>query len=99
LAGPAGYTRALGLLQDLCSNSGQLPSCLELPNVTFDRRNMVGRGGEVSVYGGDLNGRKVVVREVQMPRWFWSSPAGQEVIKVIQTFIKLVNSHLHYNIS
>lgn len=79
------YAAALELLQDLCSSSGELPSSYELKNVTFDRGDLVGKGGEVSVYGGNLNGVRVVVREVAMPRRFWGLPAGQEIIKVVAT--------------
>ena len=49
----------------------------------FDRRNVVGRGGEVSVYEGHFGGQAVVVREVVKPQRFWRSTAGQKIIKVI----------------
>ena len=77
------YTTALKGLQDLCSSSGELPSSFTLKNVTFDRMNVVGKGGEVSVYSGDLKGQKVVVREVVMSPSYRSSPEGKKIIKVI----------------
>lgn len=80
---PHEYTTALKKLQDLCSSSGELPSSFTLKNVTFDRRNVVGKGGEVSVYKGDLKGRSVVVREVVMSTSYRSSPEGKKIIKVI----------------
>jgi len=80
---PTEYARALKLLQDLCSKSGELPSCYRLQNVMFDRRNVVGRGGEVLVYRGHFGGQAVVVREVVKPQRFWRSTAGQKIIKVI----------------
>jgi hypothetical protein len=79
---PAEYIPALKLLQDLCSSSGELPSCCEFTNITLDR-NVVGRGGEALIYGGHFNGRKVVVRETVIPRKnFWRSAEGQTIIKV-----------------
>jgi hypothetical protein len=51
--------------------------------VTFDRGDVIGRGGEASVYRGNFDGQGVVVREVVMSRSSWRLPAGQNVIKVI----------------
>lgn len=82
-ADPIVYAVALKKLQDLCSSTGEIPSSFILENVAFDRRNVVGRGGEASVYSGDLHGRKVVVREVVMSASYWRSPAGKKMIKVI----------------
>jgi hypothetical protein len=70
-------------LQDLCSNSGELPSSYKLDNVTIDRGDLIGKGGKASVYGGYFNSQKVVVREVAMPRKVWRLPAGQNIIKVL----------------
>lgn len=69
-----------------------------LENVTFDRRNVVGKGGEVSVYSGDLKGRKVVVREVVMSTSYRGSPEGKEIIKVVMN-TKLRLSAVAYTIS
>ena len=69
-------------LQDLCSSSGELPSSFVLENVVFDRKDVVGKGGEALVYRGDFNGRKVVVREVVMSERDWRSAHGQKIIKV-----------------
>lgn len=43
---------------------------------------MVGRGGEVLVYRGHFDGRRVAVREVVMSQSDWNLPEGQEIIKV-----------------
>lgn len=77
------YAGALNLLQDLCFASGELPSSLTLYNVIFDRANVVGKGGEATIYSGHIKNQRVVVREVVMPREFWRSPDGKMVIKVI----------------
>jgi hypothetical protein len=53
-----------------------------LDHVAFDRRDLIGRGGEVLVYAGTFRGQKIVIREVAKPRSFWATPAGQETIKV-----------------
>ena len=79
------YAAAVKKLQDLCSSSGELPSSFMLKNVVFDRKDVVGKGGEASVYSGDLNGRKVVVREVVMSQTYRRFPAGKNIIKVITT--------------
>ena len=79
------YAAAVRKLQDLCSSSGELPSSFMLKNVVFDRKDVVGKGGEASVYTGDLNGRKVVVREVVMSQAYQRSLSGKNVIKVITT--------------
>ena len=72
------------MLQDLCSVSGEIPSSYYLKDVTVDRCDVVGGGGEALVYGGYCNGRKVVVRQALAPRTnFWRSPDSQTVIKVI----------------
>lgn len=76
------YSPALRLLQDLCTRSGELPACFRLENVTFNRGELVGKGGEASVYAGQLNNQKVVVREIVMTRDFWRSPEGKKIIKV-----------------
>ena len=94
---PTEYTATLKLLQDLCSISGEIPSSYYLKNVTVDRRDMVGRGGEAIIYGGDFNGRRIVVRQVAPPRkGFWRSLDGQRVIKVIIILIKIIERRLFH---
>ena len=93
---PTEYTTTLKLLQDLCSISGELPSSYYLKNVTV-RCDMVGKGGEAVIYGGDFNGRRIVVRQVAPPRKdFWHSLDGQRVIKVITILIKIIECRLFH---
>jgi len=81
---PTEYTTVLKLLQDLCSISGEVPACLYLKDVTVDRLDVVGRGGEALIYGGDFDGRRIVAREMLTPwRNYWCSLEGQRTIKVI----------------
>lgn len=58
------HANAVKRLQDLCSISGRPPSSFELRDVTFDRKDVVGQGGEATVYLGHGKNRPVVVREV-----------------------------------
>jgi serine/threonine protein kinase len=95
---PVEYAPALRLLQDLCSISGELPSCFRLSDVTFNRGDLVGRGGEASVYAGCLNSQKVVVREVVMRRNFWRSPEGKKVIKVIAKLRSNIKCRFNFDI-
>lgn len=82
-ADPIEYATTLKLLQDLCFVSGELPSSYMLKDVSFDRGNVIGKGGEATIYSGFMNNQSVVVREVVMPRNFWPLPAGRQIIKVI----------------
>lgn len=54
-----------------------------LNGVTFDRGIVVGKGGEATVYSGNMGNQKVVVREVVMPQSYWRIPAGRKIVKVI----------------
>ncbi|KAF8309230.1 kinase-like protein [Clavulina sp. PMI_390] len=77
------YAEALRLLQDLSHHLGAIPSAFELTGVTFDRRDVVGRGGEAIVYHGQMVGRKVVVREVPMSTVEWKRPRGRRIIRLM----------------
>lgn len=73
----------LRLLQDICSESGELPSKYWLQNVQVNWRQYIARGGEATIYKGKLGGHRVVVREVSKPdENDWASPSGQRVSKV-----------------
>ena len=88
MSNPTEYTASLKLLQDLCSISGEIPSSFYLKDVSVDRDEQIGRGGEALVYGGYLNGQRVVVREVITPRRnYWRSLDGQRTIKVIKRIL------------
>jgi serine/threonine protein kinase len=64
--------------------------------VTFDRGDVIGKGGEASVYRGNFNGQRVVVREVVMPRSSWGLPAGQKIVRVIAICsINVISVHLY----
>lgn len=76
------YVDGLRLLQELCYLSGRLPSSYELQGITFDRKHVIGRGGEAIVYRGQMNKQKVAVREVVMPPKDWCSARGREIIQV-----------------
>ncbi|KAF8306344.1 kinase-like protein [Clavulina sp. PMI_390] len=58
------YEDVLQLLQDACSHSCCLPKSLTLSVISFDRRDVIARGGEVTVYRGQTQEVQVVVREV-----------------------------------
>ncbi|KAF8307627.1 hypothetical protein DL93DRAFT_1999098 [Clavulina sp. PMI_390] len=79
-------TETLRLFQDLCSYFLTIPSSFILGHVTFDRKDVVGRGGEATVYRGHLtednHSRPVVVREVVLPPRDWKSTLGRKVIRV-----------------
>lgn len=94
---PTEYATALKLLQDLCSISGEVPACLYLKDVTVNRHDAVGRGGEALIYGGDFNGQKIVAREMLAP-WkdYWRSLEGQRTIKVIQSILVKYYCHLSH---
>ena len=89
----------LKVLQDLCAASEELPSCYKLQNVTFNRRDVIGRGGEASIYSGEFNGQKVALREVVMPQTYWRAPAGRNAIKVITVILSpwIIAHTLYYS--
>ncbi|KAF8312065.1 hypothetical protein DL93DRAFT_2138789, partial [Clavulina sp. PMI_390] len=71
-----GHTETLRLLQDLSHRFGALPTSFQVKDVRFDRRDVIGRGGEATVYRGLLEERTVVIREVVMARREWNRPLG-----------------------
>ncbi|KAF8301388.1 kinase-like protein [Clavulina sp. PMI_390] len=82
-----GDLEALRLLQDLSSYSCSIPSSFVLKNVIFDRKDVIGRGGEATIYRGRLmqggNFQSVVVREVVLPPREWHSPLGRKVTRLV----------------
>ncbi|KAF8301399.1 hypothetical protein DL93DRAFT_2160894 [Clavulina sp. PMI_390] len=77
----------LRLLQDLSGHFLAVPSSFIIKNVTFDRKDVIGRGGEATVYRGsyldETMTRPVVVREVVMPPRDWISPLGRKVTRLV----------------
>ncbi|KAF8312064.1 kinase-like protein [Clavulina sp. PMI_390] len=71
------------LLQDLSSQFNILPACLRIDIITFDRRDVIGRGGEATVYRGQMLQKPVVIREVVMARREWNRPLGRKVTKLV----------------
>ncbi|KAF8306920.1 kinase-like protein [Clavulina sp. PMI_390] len=83
----AANPETLRLLQDLCYHFLALPRSFILNHVSFDRKDVVGRGAEATVYRGRLmhgrHSRQVVVREVVMPPKEWESPSGRKVTRLV----------------
>ncbi|KAF8304957.1 kinase-like protein [Clavulina sp. PMI_390] len=79
------HPRTLKLLQDLCGHFLALPSAFIMKDVSFDRKDVVGRGGEAIVYHGYMveGNQPVVVREVVMPTKEWKSPSGRKLIRLV----------------
>ncbi|KAF8312094.1 hypothetical protein DL93DRAFT_2082453 [Clavulina sp. PMI_390] len=77
------YTKTLKLLQDLSHHLYALPASFQLENVGFDRKNVIGRGGEATVYRGQMMERAVVIREIIMPPRDWNRPLGRKVTQVL----------------
>lgn len=77
------YAGIVKALQDLCSFSGKLPAEYELSDVAFDRKDVIGRGGEAVVYRGRMGSQNVVIREVILSPRQWREPVGRKVIQVI----------------
>ncbi|KAF8294804.1 kinase-like protein [Clavulina sp. PMI_390] len=83
------YTETLRLLQDLCYYFCAIPRSFILENVLFSRtlESIVGRGGEATLYRGQVADgnyvRPVVVREVSMAPWEWELPVGRKVTQLI----------------
>jgi len=73
----------LRLLQDVCSESGELPSNYWLKRVTVNWRQCIGKGGEALIFVGCLHDRKVVARQIHKPdNKGWDTEAGQAALKV-----------------
>ncbi|KAF8314691.1 kinase-like protein [Clavulina sp. PMI_390] len=83
------YAETLRLLQDLCYHFCAVPSSFLLDKVTFGRssKDIVGRGGEATLYCGILlegeDSRRVVAREVSMAPWEWKLPVGRKVTRLV----------------
>ena len=76
----------LRLLQDVCSESGELPSSYWLKRVNINWRQCIGKGGEALIFQGFFHDQEVVVRQVHKPDGRgWGTEAGQEALKVRYT--------------
>jgi hypothetical protein len=74
----------LRLLQDVCSESGELPSSYWLKRVTVNWRQCIGKGGEALIFPGYFQDQKIVARQVHKPdSRGWGTEAGQEALKVL----------------
>ncbi|KAF8309455.1 hypothetical protein DL93DRAFT_1752200 [Clavulina sp. PMI_390] len=60
----AACDHVLRQLQDLSSETCSVPRALLLERVTFDRKHVLGHGGDVTVYKGTMGKRQVAVREI-----------------------------------
>lgn len=68
-------------LQDISSESGELPQQVQLPELT-DRRH-IGGGGEASIWLAKLNGKQVISRECSHPSdGDWEGEEGKLILKV-----------------
>ena len=74
----------LRLLQDVCSESGELPSSYWLKRVTVNWRKCIGKGGEALIFPGSFQDQKVVARQIHKPdSRGWGTESGQEALKVL----------------
>ncbi|KAF8308524.1 kinase-like protein [Clavulina sp. PMI_390] len=91
------YPETLRLLQDLCFYFIAIPRAFALQHITFDRKDVIGRGGQAIAYSGSLKGysQRVVVREVVMAPWEWESPLGYKVTRLIHREA-ITHSLLHH---
>ncbi|KAF8296972.1 hypothetical protein DL93DRAFT_764832 [Clavulina sp. PMI_390] len=76
------YSETLRLLQDFCSHFCSIPSTFKLDGVQFDRRNVIGQGGEATIYRGVLGDKDVAIREVFLTPKERESPLERTIIKV-----------------
>ncbi|KAF8313211.1 hypothetical protein DL93DRAFT_1180200 [Clavulina sp. PMI_390] len=75
--------RAMRLLQDLVSQSEQLPHCVKHLHV----RNRVFRdaGGEAVIWSVELNGESVIARDARPPENLnWASPDGKLILSAVR---------------
>ncbi|KAF8317568.1 kinase-like protein [Clavulina sp. PMI_390] len=91
----SGPAQTLKLLQDSCLHFLALPTSFKAGNVEFDRNDVIGRGGEATVYRGRMAGRTVVVREVVMAPWEWKGPSGRRITQLIFREA-ITHSQLHH---
>ncbi|KAF8307229.1 kinase-like protein [Clavulina sp. PMI_390] len=73
----------LRLLQDLVSETGRLPSCVRILDVT--KNKIINSGGEAEIWEATLDGETVVARDLLKPRnRDWSSSEGLEIQMAIR---------------
>ncbi|KAF8302523.1 hypothetical protein DL93DRAFT_2145405, partial [Clavulina sp. PMI_390] len=68
------------LLQECSSILLVLPSSFRLERVIFDRQNVIGRGGDITVYQGRSEDRDVIVQEVGVAKKEWNKPLGRKLL-------------------
>ncbi|KAF8308517.1 kinase-like protein [Clavulina sp. PMI_390] len=91
------YPETLRLLQDLCFHFLATPRAFVLQRIAFNRKDVIGRGGEIIAYSGRLEGHSpdVVVREVVMAPSEWESRSGRKVKRLIHREA-ITHSLLHH---
>ncbi|KAF8283289.1 kinase-like protein [Clavulina sp. PMI_390] len=77
------YPETLRLVQDLSHHLCVTPSAFEVKGVTFDRKDVVGHGGEAIIYRGQMDGHEVVVREVPMSPTERKRSRGRKIIRLM----------------
>ncbi|KAF8291774.1 hypothetical protein DL93DRAFT_969673 [Clavulina sp. PMI_390] len=78
-ANSVAYVNSLRLLQDLCYYTGNIPNCFRLEDVNIDRSQILGQGGEATVFGGTMGGSNVAGRLVLMSAKEWRGERGRRV--------------------
>ncbi|KAF8319723.1 kinase-like protein [Clavulina sp. PMI_390] len=81
--GSSTYAESLRLLQDFSYYARAVPTAFTLKDVTFNRGDLVGRGGEAIIYRGQLAERPVAVREIPVPSKYWDGPEGHQVTQLV----------------
>ncbi|KAF8296906.1 hypothetical protein DL93DRAFT_782906 [Clavulina sp. PMI_390] len=88
------YCKALRALQDACYDTVSLPATLVLEELSFDRRHVLGKGGEATVYKGRTPRGMVAVREIFLTPTNWESTMRRTVTQVaISTVINSCTAH------
>ncbi|KAF8294750.1 kinase-like protein [Clavulina sp. PMI_390] len=77
------YPHILRLLQDCSFYTGALPTAFILKNVVFDRKDRLGRGGDVIVYQGRMGRQSVVVRETVIGAQGGKGTLDLEVVQLV----------------
>lgn len=75
-------TRALRLLQDICTASGELPTSCWVYEVNVNVLRPISSGGEAIIYHGTYKERAVAVRNVVPPGGNWDSLGARHTLKV-----------------
>ncbi|KAF8318142.1 hypothetical protein DL93DRAFT_2165175 [Clavulina sp. PMI_390] len=73
----------LRCLQDLCYHFSSLPNSFKLQGVTFSRSQPMSRGGEATLYRGQMGELQVVVRELFLTVSDWNTSDRERVAKLV----------------